>query len=1130
MFVPLHVHTCYSLLDGSIRISDLLNKAVEFGMPAIAITDHGALYGAVEFYQAAKARNIKPIIGCEVYVAPRKRNQKEPGRDDFQYHLVLLAKNKQGYKNLSKLVTAGFLEGFYYKPRIDKELLESYSEGLIALSGCLAGEIPALILKGEKEKALETAKWYRDLFGKDGFFLELQDHGIKDQKMVNRELIRMSRELDIPLVATNDTHYLEKKDAKIHEILLCIQTQKTIDDPDRLKFEGEEFYLKNEEQMRELFRDCPEAVDNTYRIAEMIDLEFDFNRVLIPSYTTPPEFDSAMDYLRHLCYEGLKKRYRKITAEIKERLEHELNIIHKMGYEDYFLIVWDFVNFAKRNNIPVGPGRGSAAGSIVSYVLFITDLDPLPYGLLFERFLNPERVTMPDIDIDFCKEKRDLVIDYVAKKYGRNKVSQIITFGRMAARMAVRDAGRVMGFSPKEIDRIAKKIPQGMDIKTAVQADPDLKTIYNGQEEYRNLLDTAMAIEGLPRHTSTHAAGVVISTDELTNYTPLQKTEGVLTTQYDMESLEKLGLLKMDFLGLKTLTIMHETIRRAGTNINLNDIPLDDSKTYELLSHGDTSGIFQLESSGMRSILRKLKPTCLEDIIAVVALYRPGPIEQIPVFIANKHSSKVEYLHPDLASILKSTYGVIVYQEQIMQIASKMAGFSLGQADILRRAIGKKKKDVLEKQKTAFIQGVAERYNRKLGEKLYDLIEKFASYGFNKSHAAAYALVAYQTAYLKAHYPIEFMASLLSGAKDDPDKIAVYVAECREKGIKVLPPDVNESDVDFTVTDKNCIRFGLAVVKNAGEGAIESIIESRTQGGKFSSLYDFCRRIDLNKCNRRVIESLIKSGAFDSLGRSRAELLNTADKAYVYGQQGRKTDNQLSLFSQIPELTQGYEDSDISIPEFPYKLKLLLEKEMLGLYVSGHPLDEYRKSLKNFKGIFNIKDVKENKPEKALIAGMISSARRIITQKGQPMCFLKVEDFTGSIDVVVFPKEYEAYKETLQEDSVVIISGKVETDEKSEDVKLICCGISVFPKELERAEVLISADVKEKQFQELRNIFKVFRGNIPVYMHIGSKVFLIGQKYWVRKDRKLINGVTRILGSNALKFRPMEEKLLTTLR
>ncbi|MDI3534752.1 MAG: polymerase subunit alpha [Thermosediminibacterales bacterium] len=984
MFVPLHVHTCYSLLDGSIRISDLLDRAVEFGMPAVAITDHGALYGAVEFYQAAKARNIKPIIGCEVYVAPRKRNQKEPGKDDFQYHLVLLAKNKQGYKNLSKLVTAGFLEGFYYKPRIDKELLESYSEGLIALSGCLAGEIPSLILKGEKEKALETAKWYRDLFGKNGFFLELQDHGIKDQKMVNRELIRMSKELDIPLVATNDTHYLEKKDAKIHEILLCIQTQKTIDDPDRLKFEGKEFYLKNEEQMRELFRDCPEAVDNTYRIAKMINLEFDFNRVLIPSYMAPPEFDSAMDYLRYLCYEGLRKRYKKITTEIRERLEHELNIIHKMGYEDYFLIVWDFVNFAKRNNIPVGPGRGSAAGSIVSYVLFITDLDPLPYGLLFERFLNPERVTMPDIDIDFCKEKRDLVIDYVAKKYGRNKVSQIITFGRMAARMAVRDAGRVMGFSPKEIDRIAKKIPQGMDIKTAVQTDPDLKTIYNGQEEYRNLLDTAMAIEGLPRHTSTHAAGVVISTDELTNYAPLQKTEGVLTTQYDMESLEKLGLLKMDFLGLKTLMIMHETIRRAGTNINLNNIPLDDSKTYELLSHGDTSGVFQLESSGMRSILRKLKPTCLEDIIAVVALYRPGPIEQIPVFIANKHSSKIEYLHPDLASILKPTYGVIVYQEQIMQIASKMAGFSLGQADILRRAIGKKKKDVLEKQKTAFIQGVTERYNRKLGEKLYDLIEKFA------------------------------LASLLSGAKDDSDKVAVYVAECREKGIKVLPPDVNESDVDFTVTGKNCIRFGLAAVKNTGKGAIESIIETRTQSGRFSSLYDFCRRVDLSKCNRRVIESLIKSGAFDSLGRSRAELLNTADKAYIYGQQGRKTDNQLSLFSQIPELTQEYGDNDISIPEFPYKLKLLLEKEMLGLYVSGHPLDEYRENLKNFKGIVNIKGVKEDKPEKALIAGIISSVRRIITQKGQPMCFLRVEDFTGSIDVVVFQKNMMYIKKSSE--------------------------------------------------------------------------------------------------------------------
>ncbi|MGI6328911.1 MAG: DNA polymerase III subunit alpha [Dethiobacteria bacterium] len=1149
MFVHLHVHTEYSLLDGASRIKDVIGKACQLGMPAVAITDHGNMYGVIDFYKEAKKQGIKPILGCEVYVAPRSRLQKEQGRDDSRYHLVLLAKNMEGYRNLMKLVSAGYLEGFYYKPRVDRELLSRHSEGLIALSACKAGEIPVLLLAGEEDRALETALWYRDLFGPGNFYLELQDHGLTEQKELNQKLLELGEKADIPLIVSNDVHYLERVDAEAHDVLLCIQTGKTVDDEKRLKFEGSEFYFKSEEEMRLTFSGFPAAVfENTVKIADQIELEFEFGRMYLPPYEIPPSYSGAEEYLKALCYKGLERKYPEVTPAIKERLDYELSVIEQMGFAGYFLIVWDFVRFAHDNNILVGPGRGSAAGSLVAYALSITNIDPLRYNLLFERFLNPERVTMPDIDIDFCYEQRDEVIRYVVEKYGEDKVAQIITFGTMAARLAVRDVGRALNFSYGETDRIAKMIPfePGMTIDRALEMNKELRELYAGDERYRFLIDTSRAVEGLPRHSSTHAAGVVISGDPLVEHVPLQKTpEGSIVTQFPMGTLEELGLLKMDFLGLRTLTIMGEAVRQANSRsggeemLQLASIPLDDADTFALLSQGDTAGVFQLESSGMRSVLRELKPGKFEDIIAVVALYRPGPMEQIPVFIENKHEVRqVSYLHPDLEPVLKETYGVMVYQEQIMEVASRMAGFTLGQADLLRRAIGKKKKEILDQQRLIFIKGVVEKgFDKKLGEDLYDLIVKFASYGFNKSHAAAYALIAYQTAYLKANYPLEFMAALLTGVMSSSEKVALYIADCRRKGIEILPPDVNESDINFTVAGSGHIRFGLAAVKNVGRGAIEAILKTRSKEGKFTGLYDFCSKVDLRTCNRKVLESLIKSGAFDSLGGARSQYLNILDDAMTYGHQLQKdrSNGQISMFTYLGETGDLGELDDLGItgdnlppiPEFSPKEKLALEKEMVGLYISGHPLDQYCLILENLRGVVPLAELGElGERREVSIAGMISSVRAIYTKKGRPMSFLKVEDFTGEVEVVVFSDIHERCQSDLQEDRVVLIKGSTDFKEE-EEVKIISKEITFFPAEAMQLMIRIHKDISIGEMLALKKILTSFSGSIPVYLYFekNGKMLLTGQEFWVNDaEDELFRSIENLFGSDCLKIQQLASR------
>ncbi len=1143
MFVHLHVHTEYSLLDGASRIRSVVGKAAELGMPAVAITDHGTMYGVIDFYKAARDNGIKPLIGCEVYVAPKSRFRKEGNRETLYNHLVLLAKDAEGYRNLVKIVSAGYLEGFYYKPRVDKELLSQYSKGLIALSGCLAGEIPELLLKGEDQKALQAALWYRENFGEGNFYLELQDQGLAEQKELNQKLLLLGEKAEIPLVATNDVHYLEREDAEAHDVLLCIQTGKNVEETKRLKFDGDGFYFKSEEEMRNIFADFPpEVLENTWKIADKINLDFDFDKRYLPHYDIPSSYSTPEDYLRDLCREGLTKRYAKLTSEIQARLDYELGVIEQMGFAGYFLIVWDFVNFAVANGIPVGPGRGSAAGSLVAYCLSITNIDPLRYGLLFERFLNPERVTMPDVDIDFCYERREEVISYVIEKYGEDHVAQIITFGTMAARMVVRDVGRALNFTYGEADRVAKAIPDepGMTIQMALEMNTDLADLYNNDERYRKFLDISRKLEGLPRHASTHAAGVVISGNPLVDHVPLQKTNGTPVTQFSMNILEELGLLKMDFLGLRTLTIMEEAVRQVNQQrheegaekdkLDLATIPLDDTQTYLLLSQGETAGVFQLESSGMRSVLRDLKPTVFEDIIAVVALYRPGPMEQIPVFIESKHGKrKIAYLHPELEPVLKETYGVIVYQEQIIEIAARMAGFSLGQADLLRRAIGKKKKEILDEQRQIFTGGVAKKgYGRKLGKELYDLIVKFASYGFNKSHAAAYAMIAYQTAYLKANYPVEFMAALLTGVMSNAAKIALYIADCRRQGIEILPPDVNESETNFTVVGSKRIRFGLAAVKNVGKGAIETIIGTRMKEGRFTGLGDFCRKVDLRTCNRKVIESLIKCGAFDSLGGARSQYLNYLEQALQSGQyaQKEKMDGQISMFSYLGEdkLSGEQEDDLPPLPEYLPREKLTFEKELTGLYISGHPLDQYRQILENLKGTIPIGELAEVKDRsRVTVVGMISSMRMIYTKKGRPMSFLTVEDYTGEMEIIVFSDLYERYRKSLEEERVIISKGRLDLKEE-ESVKMLCEEIIFLPREPRQLVVTISEDVSFPDLLTLKNILSKFQGGTPVYLYFkqNERLILTGQECWIKDPETMKKEIEGLLGSGSVKIEQLE--------
>ncbi|MGB4130668.1 MAG: DNA polymerase III subunit alpha, partial [Tepidanaerobacteraceae bacterium] len=925
-FVHLHVHTNYSLLDGACEIDRLARRLSELGMKSCAITDHGAMYGVIDFYKKMLAYGIKPIIGAEVYMAERTMQDKEPGVDDEQYHLVLLAKDIQGYKNLMKLVSLGFTEGFYYKPRIDMDILAKYSEGLIALSGCLAGRIPSLLLKGNFDEAKNIALQLNSIFGQDNFFIEVQDHGLLDQRRIINDLIRLSQETGIPLVATNDVHYIQKEDALAQDVLMCIQTGKTLDEENRMKFESSEFYLKSPEEMASLFSYIPEALENTIRIAESCNVTLDFGTIHLPSFRVP-EGLTEDEYLNRLCYKGARERYPEITGEIKQRLDYELETIKKMGYSSYFLIVWDFINFARQNGIMVGPGRGSAAGSLVAYCLYITNIDPLKYNLLFERFLNPERISMPDIDVDFCYERRQEVIDYVVRKYGQDRVAQIVTFGTMAARAAIRDVGRVMGYPYGEVDRIAKMVPAelGITIENALTLNPELKKLYEENERIRRLIDIAKDLEGFPRHASTHAAGVVISKDPIVEHVPLHKLgDSNVTTQYTMTALEELGLLKMDFLGLRTLTVIRDAIniirRTKNVEINLDKLPLDDKKVYEMLSQGNTAGVFQLESTGMRNLLKELRPETFQDVAAIIGLYRPGPLGSGAAedFIKSKNGLKpIKYLHPKLEPILSETYGIILYQEQAMKIAQELAGFSLAQADILRKAMGKKQQDVMAAQRESFVNGcVKNGIDKVTAEKIFDEISYFAGYGFNKAHSAAYAVIAYQTAYLKAHFPVEYMAALLTSVIDNSDKVAHYINECRHLGIKVLPPDINESYESFTVVSDK-IRFGLTAVKNVGHNVARAIIMARKSEGKFTSFTDFVEKVsgDLNK---KALESLIKSGAFASIGAKRSQLLaiyeDTLTRIQKEQRQGMK--NQISLF-QILDDTASYGESLPDVPEFP---------------------------------------------------------------------------------------------------------------------------------------------------------------------------------------------------------------------
>ncbi|MFZ5901418.1 DNA polymerase III subunit alpha [Desulforudis sp. 1088] len=1125
-FVHLHCHTEYSLLDGAARIPDLVRSARELGMTSLAITDHGAMFGVIDFYNACRKEEIKPVLGCEVYVATRTMQDKQAGVDDKQYHLVLLAENDEGYKNLLRLVSLGYTEGFYYKPRVDKDLLYRYNKGLIALSGCLAGEIAHFAMQGEMEKARAAAGEYRDIFG-DAFFLELQDHGLKEQGPVNRALVDIGRQLGIPVVATNDVHYVKKADAEIHDILLCIQTGKTVLDNQRMRFDSQEFFLKSPEEMAAIFGEIPSSLTNTALIAERCQVNLESGKLHLPEYRVPDGYN-VDSYLRELCYRGARERYGEVADEVAARIDFELGVISQMGFSGYFLIVWDFIHYARQKGVLVGPGRGSAAGSIVSYCLGITNLDPLPYGLLFERFLNPERVSMPDIDIDFCFERRQEVIDYVFDRYGRDRVAQIITFGTMAARAAVRDVGRALGMPYAEVDRVAKLIPPelGMTIDKALQTQ-ELARLYEGDEQVAKLIDVARALEGMPRHASIHAAGVVIAKETLTNYLPLYRTsDGVIATQFAKETVEKLGLLKMDLLGLRTLTVIGEAVNlireTRGTTLDMDALPLDDPATYDLLGRGETIGVFQLESSGMRAILRDLRPEAFEDVIALVALYRPGPLGSgmVDDFIQRKHGVKeVIYLHPLLQPILKDTYGVILYQEQVMRIASDMAGFTLGEADLLRRAMGKKKPEIIAGLRSRFVEGAVKKgVNPSVAGQVFDLMEYFAGYGFNKSHSAAYALIAYQTAYLKANYPAEFMAALLTSVKDHTDKVSVYVEECRRLEIDVLPPDVNESRENFTIAGGK-IRFGLAAIKNVGLGAVQAIIEAREKGGPFKSLVDFLERVDGRLINKRAMESLIKAGAFGSLGAYRSQLLAVLDQALeiAHKAQKEKDSGQMSLFGGFDEPGASYEVALPRMTELPRRELLALEKETMGLYISGHPLSQYRHLLRSVSSA-NCHEVAEMTAGKQVIlGGLLTGLKRITTKKGEPMAFFTLEDLTGRVEVVVFPRVFEQARLLLGPDAAVLVTGTVAAN--GDEKKILADSITSLD---QGAEVRITiTDAEQAKLDEAISLLRRYVGpsQVRIVRVGGDPGRRMKEEFSVDLATPVIGKLKELLGSHRVQVR-----------
>jgi len=1144
-FVHLHCHTEYSLLDGAARIKKLVSAAREQGMGALAITDHGVMYGVLDFYKEAKKQGIKPILGCEVYVARRTRFDKEPRMDESPYHLVLLAENEQGYRNLLKLVSTAFLEGFYYKPRVDKDLLRECHEGLIALSACIAGEVPGLVLKDHKQKARENAEEYQEIFGEGNFFLELQDHGMEEQRKVNSGLIDISRSTGIPLVVTNDLHYVERGDAKVQDVLLCIQTGKTVSDPGRLSFASDQLFLKSYEEIQLSFGEYPEALANTLRIAERCNVEFSFGESHLPHFAVPEGY-SLDSFLAEKCWDSLGEVYQEVTPQLRERLEYELGVIFQTGFSGYFLIVADFCGYARRNGVVVGPGRGSAAASLVAYLLGITSVDPLKYGLLFERFLNPERVSMPDIDIDFDPEGREKVIKYVVDKYGADKVAQIITFGTMAAKAAVRDVGRAMGLPLAQVDKVAKLIPGelGITIQRALEISPDLGALYKENGEIQELLDMAMAVEGMPRHSSTHAAGVVIAKEPLMNYLPLQKTsDGAVITQFPMKLVEEIGLLKMDFLGLRNLTIISATIdlvkRTRGLELDINRIDMDDEAAYRLLASGETTGVFQLESSGMRAILKELKPSVFEDIIAVLALYRPGPMEQIPEFIRRKHGGEISTLHPKLADILQNTYGIIVYQEQVMQIARDLAGYSLGRADLLRRAMGKKKKEIMDEERRNFVEGLISANGEviipgavKLGvdaglaNSIFDLMAKFAEYGFNKGHATAYAVISYQTAWLKSNYPLEFMAALLTSVMGSADKVSYYIEECRKMGIEILPPDVNESYETFSISGKS-VRFGLAAIKNVGVGVVQSIIRERVGGGAYTSLLNFCERVDGKVLNKRVLESLIRSGAFNSLGLNRAQLLIMLEPSLEVAQTRQKdlASGQISLF----DLGQTAE-VQLKVPsmeEFSSKEILAMEKELLGLYLSGHPLREFSGRLAG--QVTEIAEIGQFQDGSSLaLAGVITASRKTVTRKGEAMAYFTLEDLSASIEVLVFPRTFLLVGPLVSEDRLVWVKGRLSKNE--DEIKLFAENVKPLETVLEGTKqkesgqkiyIKLSCNSGDQEVAEkLKQVLSRYPGQNPVYFYFeqDKKVIEAKPDLWVELTNELREEIIKQWGPGSLKI------------
>ena len=1062
-FTHLHVHTEYSLLDGACRIDRMFEHLKSMGQTACAITDHGVMYGCVAFFDAAKAAGIKPIIGCEVYVATRTRFDKV-NRIDGNSHLILLCKNETGYKNLIKMVSAGFLEGFYSKPRIDKDLLEQYHEGLICLSACLAGEVPKAILAGDYERAKQTALYYRDLFGEGNYYLELQDHGLEEDQVVLPQLIRLSRETGIPMAATNDAHYITKEDAKMQSILLCIQTGKTIADADRMEFQTDEFYLKSTDEMYDLFSMVPEACENTNKIAEQCNFEFTFGETKLPYFRAPDGMDNQA-YFEKLCWEGLERRYPgKVTDALRERLSHEINVVKTMGYTNYYLIVYDFINYAKSRDIPVGPGRGSGAGSLAAYCVGITDIDPIRYNLIFERFLNPERVSMPDFDVDFCYERRQEVIDYVNEKYGRDHVAQIVTFGTMAARAAVRDVGRVMGMPYQDVDKVAKLIPMElkMTLQKALEVSPDLKAMYKENPQVHELIETSLKVEGMPRHASTHAAGVVITRESATEYVPLATNDGLPVTQFNMVEIERLGLLKMDFLGLRTLTVIHDTetaVRSRVPEFRISGISYDDPDTYAMLARGETEGIFQLESTGMTQVLVSMRPKNLEDIIALISLYRPGPMDSIPTYLRNRREpDKISYKTPQLAHILDVTNGCIVYQEQVMQIFRELAGFSFGQADNIRRAMSKKKHKVMEEEREHFVHGCAEPGKvcpgcvkngipEQVANEIYDEMISFASYAFNKSHAACYAYVAFQTAYLKCHYPHEFMAALLTSVLDNTSKVIEYTTECQRLGIKVLQPDINISRGGFTA-DGGCIRFGLNAVKSVGRNLIEAVVKER-KDRPYRGLYDFCRRLYGNELNRRALENLIKCGAFDALEPSRRGMLECVEGILksVETDMRRNLEGQMDLFGMMSGETAEPAGNDYKVPklsEYPSGELLKMEKEVSGLYLSGHPLDAYREQIAKISTCTVAQLQGENArqfDEKNVTLLCTVVKNKVMTTKSNTlMAFTTIEDLTGSMELLVFPRVLAECRAALQENAVVVANGRVSVKEE-EAARLIVEGV-----------------------------------------------------------------------------------------